>query len=195
MIRLFDLVLSLTGLILLTPLFVVIMVMILAEGSGGIFYRQERTGKDGKPFRLIKFRTMRPGSDRGINLTIGTRDSRITPAGHLLRRYKLDELPQLFNVVWGEMSLVGPRPEVKKYVDLYNDEQRRVLEVRPGITDEASIAYFNENELLGRSSSPEETYIREIMPAKIRLNMRYIENPSLREYFRVLGKTLRRLLK
>jgi lipopolysaccharide/colanic/teichoic acid biosynthesis glycosyltransferase len=195
MIRFFDLLFSLIGVILLLPLFLLIMLLILPDPKCVLFYLHERVGRHGKSFRLIKFRTMRPGSDRGINLTIGARDSRITPAGRLLRRYKLDELPQLFNVVRGEMSLVGPRPEVRKYVDLYSDEQRRVLEVRPGITDEASIAYFDENELLGRSSNPEETYIREVMPAKILLNMQFINDPSLKNYFRILGKTFLKLLR
>jgi len=193
MIRFFDLLFSLIGVVLLIPLFLLIMLLMLTDPKGGLFYRQERIGRHGRSFRLLKFRTMRPGSDRGINLTIGKRDNRITPAGHLLRRYKLDELPQLFNVIRGEMSLVGPRPEVRKYVDLYNEEQRRVLEVRPGITDEASIAYFDENELLGRSANPEETYIREVMPAKILLNMKFINDPSPKNYFRILGKTFLKL--
>jgi len=138
----------------------------------------------------MKFRSMRTNSDKKIGLTIGSRDSRITRIGYYLRRLKLDELPQLINVLKGEMSLVGPRPEIRKYVNMYTPEQRRVLNVKPGITDYASLEYINENEILGKSSQPEKDYIETIMPAKIELNMKFINDPSLSNYFRILGKTL-----
>jgi len=153
---------------------------------------QERVGKDGKSFNLFKFRTMFTGSDKKGLLTVGGRDPRVTGIGYYLRKYKLDELPQLLNVLFGRMSLVGPRPEVRKYVDLYTVEQRRVLDVKPGITDYASLEYFSENELLAKSSDPEQTYIKEIMPAKLELNKRYISEAGLvtdlKLIFRTLGK-------
>ena len=150
--------------------------------------------KGNMDFKLFKFRTMVPGADSKGLLTVGGRDPRITPLGYFLRKYKFDELPQLLNVLKGDMSFVGPRPEVRKYVDLYSTEQKRVLEVRPGITDEASLQYFNENELLASSANPEELYIKEIMPAKIKLNMGYINNPSLTHYFRIIIKTLLKII-
>ena len=194
MIRLFDILFSFIGLILLLPLLILIAVVIAIDSSGGVFYLQWRVGRDGKEFRIFKFRTMRVNSDQLGGLTIGTRDSRITAAGRWLRQYKLDELPQLINVLKGDMSLVGPRPEIRKYVDQYTPEQRKILTVKPGITDFASIEYFNENEILGSSSNPDQTYIREVMPAKIALNMRFINDPSLKNYLRILSKTLGRLL-
>ena len=152
-------------------------------------------GKNGKDFLLWKFRTMKPDSDKKGLLTVGGRDPRVTGIGYFLRKYKLDELPQLFNVLSGEMSLVGPRPEVRKYVEMYSPEQLKVLEVKPGITDYASIEYSKENELLAKSSDPEKTYIEEIMPAKLKLNMKYIEEKSfwtdLKIIFRTVGKILR----
>jgi lipopolysaccharide/colanic/teichoic acid biosynthesis glycosyltransferase len=132
---------------------------------------------------------MRTGSDKKGLITVGGHDSRITRMGYFIRKYKIDELPQLWNVLKGDMSLVGPRPEVKKYVDLYTEEQRRVLSVRPGITDYASIEYVDENEILGKADNPDRVYVEEIMPAKIKLNMRYIENRSLKEYFKIIGLT------
>jgi len=137
---------------------------------------------------------MHADADKQGDLTIGTRDRRITNIGHFLRKFKLDELPQLINVLTGEMSLVGPRPELRKYVDLYSDEEKIVLSVRPGITDWASIEYINENEILGRSSNPEMTYIEEVLPAKIALNKKYIENMRIQEYFRILMKTFTKLI-
>ncbi len=193
MIRFFDIVFSLFGLIICFPLFIIIALFITLDSKGGVFYTQTRVGKGNKDFRLLKFRSMRTESDKKIGLTIGSRDSRITRVGYYLRRLKLDELPQLFNVLKGEMSLVGPRPEIRKYVDLYSDEQRRVLKVKPGITDYASLEYINENEILGKSSHPEKDYIESIMPAKITLNMKFINNPSLSNYFRVLLLTINKI--
>lgn len=138
---------------------------------------------------------MRSGSDKQGGLTVGSRDPRITGSGLFLRRHKLDELPQLFNVLKGEMSIVGPRPELRKYVDLYSEEQKIVLQVRPGITDIASMEYIDENEILGASSDPERTYIEEIMPAKLELNRKFIENQSLRNYFRIIDLTLRKIFR
>jgi len=195
MIRFFDIFFSLLGLLLLSPLFLCISVYILLDSRGGIFYAQSRVGRNDRDFRLLKFRTMVTGSDRSGGLTIGMKDSRITRAGQFLRKYKLDELPQLFNVLKSEMSLVGPRPELRKYVDLYSAEQKKVLNVKPGLTDYASVEYRFENEILGRSPDPERTYIEEVMPAKLELNKRFMEDPGLRNYFRVIGETLSALLR
>jgi len=155
---------------------------------------QSRVGKNNRDFQLFKFRTMFVGSEKKGLLTVGATDSRITPIGIYLRKHKLDELPQLLNVLFGSMSFVGPRPEVRKYVDLYNEEQKKVLLVKPGITDLASIEYFNENDLLAQSQNPEETYIKEVMPAKLSLNSQYISEQSLRTDLRIILKTLERIL-
>ena len=167
MTRFCDIVFSFIGLLLLSPLFMLVALWIVLDDPGPIFYRQQRVGKEGRDFGLLKFRSMRVGADKQSLITIGDRDPRVTRAGYYIRRYKLDELPQLWNVLIGDMSLVGPRPEVRRYVDLYTEEQRRVLSVRPGITDYASIKYIDENRLLAQSSDPDKTYIEEIMPAKI----------------------------
>jgi lipopolysaccharide/colanic/teichoic acid biosynthesis glycosyltransferase len=191
--RLFDIVMSLIGLIILLPFFVLISIWILLDSRGGIFYRQVRVGKNGIDFRLWKFRSMRPDSDQKGLLTVGGRDPRITRSGYFIRKYKLDELPQLINVLTGDMSFVGPRPEVRKYVDLYNAEQRKVLDVRPGITDLASLEYFEENELLAKSSDPEKTYIEEIMPAKLKLNLQYIGKANLGTDIGMIFRTVGRI--
>ena len=188
--RFFDIIASALGLIILSPVFVVIAIWIKLDSSGPIFYRQVRVGRYNKDFCIFKFRSMRIGADKGSLVTIGGRDPRITRSGYFIRKYKLDELPQLINVLIGDMSLVGPRPEVRKYVDLYTKEQRLVLSVRPGITDYASIEYIDENELLGKSLNPEKTYIEEIMPEKIRYNMKYINHQTLLEYFKIIFLTI-----
>jgi len=172
--RLFDILASATALLLLLPLLFLLALVVALSSPGGAFFRQVRVGKGGKEFGLLKFRTMRPGSEAKGQITVGGRDPRITGIGHFLRHSKLDELPQLLNVLLGDMSFVGPRPEVPRYVALYSEQQRKVLEVRPGITSLASIAYIQENELLGRSSDPERTYIEEVMPAKLALDLQYI---------------------
>ena len=195
MIRLFDILFSLLGLLFLSPLFVVIYLLIIAESKGGAFYIQERIGKNGKPFGLYKFRSMRVGSDAEGLLTVGERDNRITRIGYVLRKTKIDELPQLLNVLKGDMSLVGPRPEVRKYTDMYTDEQRKVLCVRPGITDYASIEYVNENELLSKADDPERMYIEKVMPDKIKLNMKYLEHYTVGEYFKIIFLTFKSLVK
>ncbi len=189
--RLFDIITAAIGIILLSPIFLLISIWISLESAGGPFYLQQRIGKDGIPFKLFKFRSMRKNSDNQGLLTIG-KDPRITRSGSFIRKYKLDELPQLINVLINDMSLVGPRPEVKKYVDLYSNEQRKVLSVKPGITDEASIKYRNENDLLSNATNPEETYIQKIMPDKLRINLEYIEN---RSFIKDLGIILRTLWK
>lgn len=195
MIRFCDIVFSAIGLLLLSPLFLIVYVLIRCESKGGGFYCQQRVGRDGRMFGLYKFRSMRTGSDKKGLITVGGHDSRITRMGYFIRKYKIDELPQLWNVLKGDMSLVGPRPEVKKYVDLYTEEQRRVLSVRPGITDYASIEYVDENEILGKADDPDRVYVEEIMPAKIKLNMRYIENRNLNEYFKIIGLTFINILR
>ncbi len=192
--RLFDIGCSFIGLLLLSPLFLVIAAWILLDSRGGVFYRQVRVGQFGRDFRLFKFRSMRPGSDKKGLLTVGGRDNRITRSGYFLRRYKLDELPQLINVLTGDMSLVGPRPEVRKYVELYTEEQKKVLQVRPGITDYASIEYARENDLLAQSNDPEKTYIEEIMPAKLLLNMKYINEQGLGTDMKIIFRTFGKIL-
>ncbi|HOU97726.1 MAG TPA: sugar transferase [Bacteroidales bacterium] len=178
MTRLFDIIFSFIILIILLPLFLLFALVIILTSKGGVFYLQKRVGKDGKIFSLIKFRTMFVNADKQGLLTVGN-DKRITKFGKFLRKYKLDELPQFLNVLIGQMSIVGPRPEVPKYVDLYNQEQKKVLSVKPGITDYASLLYFNESNELVRSSEPEKHYINVIMPHKINLSLEYIENKSL----------------
>lgn len=195
MIRALDIILSLAGLLVLLPLFLVIAVLIRMETSGPVFYIQERIGMGGVPFTLWKFRSMRVGSDREGLLTVGGRDPRITPVGRFIRDWKLDELPQLWNVLRGDMSLVGPRPEVRKYTDLYTPAQRRVLDVRPGVTDQASIRYRHENDLLAASADPERTYIEEILPAKIALNQGWLDDPSPSNYFRILFQTIYHIIR
>lgn len=194
MIRFFDIIFSFIGLLILSPFLILISLLILFTSKGPIFFLQERVGFKGLDFKLFKFRTMVVDSDKKGLLTVGGRDPRITSIGYFLRKYKLDELPQLINVLFGSMSLVGPRPEVRKYVELYSAEEKKVLNVKPGITDYASLEYFNENELLAKSSHPEETYIKEIMPAKIKLNKRFIENRSVLVYFSIIFKTIARIV-
>jgi len=195
MTRLFDIVFSFLGIFILLPLLIIIYFIVLFESKGGGFYIQNRVGQGGIDFKLYKFRSMRTGSDKKGLITVGGRDPRMTRIGVFIRKFKFDELPQLYNVLNGTMSLVGPRPEVRKYVDLYTLEQQKVLSVRPGITDYASIEYVNENELLGLAIDPEKVYIEEIIPDKIRLNMKYIENQNIKEYFRIIFLTIWHVIK
>lgn len=195
MIRFYDILFSIIGLVILSPLFTVLYLLIRIESQGGGFYSQERIGKNGKPFKLFKFRSMRIGSDKKGLITIGEKDNRITKTGFILRKYKLDELPQLWNVFIGDMSLVGPRPEVKKYTDLYTEEQKQVLQVRPGITDWASIKYVDENKILGESKDPDDAYVNMIMPNKIKLNMVYIQHQTLGEYFKIIFTTFKEIVR
>jgi len=193
--RLFDIVSSFIGLVVFLPFFILICLLILVTSRGGIFYSQVRVGKNMENFNLLKFRTMKPDSDKKSQITVGANDSRITGIGKFLRKFKLDEIPQLINVLKGEMSIVGPRPEVPKYVSIYSQEQLKVLSVRPGLTDLASIEFINENEILGKSSNPEKEYIEVIMPKKLALNIQYIDNQSflgdIKLIFRTFGKILK----
>lgn len=192
--RAFDIVSCSIAVILLLPLEIVIALCIVCGSKGGVFYKQVRVGKGNKDFKLLKFRTMRPNADKqGLLITVGA-DNRITKIGHFLRKYKLDELPQLLNIIKGDMSVVGPRPEVRRYVDLYNERQLQVLSVRPGLTDYASIEYISESELLAQSDDPERTYIEEVMPAKLELNLKYIENQSIGEDIKLIFKTLGKIV-
>lgn len=194
MIRFLDIFFSFLGLLFFLPFFLLISLLILLDSRGGVFYRQVRVGRNGVDFRLLKFRSMAVGADRKGLITVGAKDARITKIGFYLRKYKLDELPQLINVLTGDMSLVGPRPEVRKYVLMYNDEQQQVLRVRPGITDYASIEYADENTILGQAADPDKAYIEQIMPDKIRCNMKYINNQSITEYFKIIFLTIGKIV-
>ena len=188
--RLFDIVSSGIGLLCLAPVFVVMAIWIKLDSRGPVFYRQTRVGRYGRDFRIFKFRSMRVGSDKGRQITVGERDPRITRSGYFIRRYKIDELPQLINVFLGDMSIVGPRPEVRKYVDLYSEEQRKVSQARPGITDLASIKYRNENELLSQVDDPDTYYIDVIMPDKLAINLEYIRHQSFMGDIKIIFNTL-----
>ena len=190
MIRAVDLLLSFFGFLLLSPLFLLIGFLILFTDGMPIYFRQMRVGKNGVDFELLKFRTMKHDAAASGLLTVGDKDPRVTSVGVFLRKYKLDELPQLINVIRGDMSLVGPRPEVRKYVSMYTEEQRKVLSVRPGITDMASIIYIDENEKLADSEDPEKTYVEVIMPHKLEINLNYIQHKKWLTYFSVIFKTL-----
>jgi lipopolysaccharide/colanic/teichoic acid biosynthesis glycosyltransferase len=192
--RLFDILFSVTILLIFLPVGIIISICILVESRGGIFYRQTRVGRFGKDFRIFKFRTMKPNADQLGKLTVGMRDPRITRVGVFIRKYKLDEFPQFLNVIYGEMSIVGPRPEVREYVDLYTTEQQKILTVKPGITDYASIEYFDENKILGNAVDPKETYIHEIMPAKLALNQKYIQNPTISHDLKIIWLTFRKVV-
>lgn len=187
--RLFDLVAAAVGLLVLSPVFLLLAVWIKADSPGPVFYRQRRVGRRNRDFWLYKFRSMRVGADRAGLITVGGRDPRITPSGYYLRKYKLDELPQLINVLMGDMSLVGPRPEVRRYVDLYTPEQMHVLDVRPGITDMASILYRNENELLARAEDPDKFYVEVVMQDKLRINLEYVARHSFGYDLRLIFRT------
>ena len=189
--RLFDITFSFIGLIVLIPFLLLISIIIKLDSKGGVFYIQKRVGKNNIDFNLIKFRTMFALSDDQGLITIGDNDKRITPTGRWLRKYKLDELPQLINILKNDMSFVGPRPEVRKYVSLYSEEQIKVLAVKPGLTDFASLEYMNENEILSRYSDPEKAYIEIIMPAKLALNLKYISERTFFTDMRIIYKTLR----
>jgi lipopolysaccharide/colanic/teichoic acid biosynthesis glycosyltransferase len=192
--RLFDLMITIPMLLLVSPFFLIIALFIKLGSNGPVFYMQTRVGLNSSDFKIFKFRTMLVNADKAGLLTVGGRDPRVTPIGFFLRKYKLDELPQLLNVLFGSMSLVGPRPEVRKYVDLYNAEQQKVLSVKPGITDYASIEYSEENELLAKSNDPERTYIDEIMPAKLLLNQKYIAEKSLTTDIKIIWLTFKKII-
>ena len=189
--RLFDIVASGCGLLVLSPVLLIVAIWIKMDSRGPVFYRQVRVGYKNKDFRIFNFRSMRIGSDKGSLVTIGGRDPRITRSGYFIRKYKLDELPQLINVFVGDMSLVGPRPEVRHYVDYWTPEQMHVLDVRPGITDPASIKFRNENELMGQAENPEDYYINVIMQEKIKLYLEYVENASFMYDLMLIFKTFK----
>ena len=189
--RLFDITASGLGLLVLSPLFLILAVWIKLDSPGPVFYRQVRVGRGKKDFRLFKFRSMRVGSDKKGLITVGGHDPRVTRSGYYIRKYKLDELPQLINVFIGDMSLVGPRPEVRKYVDLYTPEQKRVLDVRPGITDMASIRYRNENELLEQAADPEQYYRDVVMQDKLRINLEYVADHSFIKDLKIIFMTFK----
>lgn len=192
--RVFDFLFSVIGLVAITPVMLLLALIITIDSKGGVFYKQVRIGKNQKPFSLYKFRSMRTDADKKGLLTVGNNDSRITKIGYYLRKYKLDELPQLINVLFGNMSFVGPRPEVEKYVKLYNQEQLMVFNVKPGITDWASIKYVNENEILAKSSQPEKTYIEEIMPAKLKLNLEYVKHNNVFVDIKIILLTIKAII-
>ena len=192
--RIFDIVASGIGLILLSPLFVILAIWIKCDSIGPVFYKQVRVGRNNMDFQLFKFRSMRVGSDKKGLITVGGHDPRITRSGYYIRKYKLDEFPQLINVFKGDMSLVGPRPEVRKYVDMYTEEQMHVLDVGPGITDLASIRYRNENELLERVNDPDKYYVEVIMPDKLRINLEYVARHSFTFDIRLIFQTFRAIV-
>lgn len=187
--RLFDVIASGCGLLILSPLFMVMAIWIKLDSEGPVFYRQVRVGRNNKDFRIFKFRTMKVGADKHGLITVGGHDPRVTRSGYFIRKYKLDEYPQLFNVFIGDMSLVGPRPEVRKYVDMYTPEQMHVLDVRPGVTSLASIRYRNENELLEKAEDPNRYYIDVIMQDKLAIDLEYVRNVSFGYDIKLIFRT------
>ena len=192
--RICDITLSLFGLIILLPFMLIIAILIKIDSKGPVFFKQIRVTKNGKEFKIFKYRTMRVGSDKYSQITVG-KDGRITKIGSFLRKYKLDEIPQLINVLIGDMSLVGPRPEVPKYVALYTDEQKEILKVRAGITDYASIEFSDENDLLASEEDPEKTYIEKVMSRKIELNKKYLSEISILTDIKIILLTIKKILK
>ena len=192
--RIFDTILSLFGLIILLPFMLIIAIFIKLDSKGPVFFKQVRVTKNGREFKIFKYRTMRVGSDKYSQITVG-KDNRITKVGAFLRKYKLDEIPQLINVFIGDMSLVGPRPEVPKYAAFYTDEQKEILKVRAGITDYASIEFSDENDLLASEEDPEKAYIEKIMPKKIELNKKYILEISILTDIKIILLTIKKILK
>ncbi len=193
--RAFDIIFSTFGLICTAPIFLIVAILIKADSPGPVFYKQIRVGKDGREFFIYKFRKMRSDvGDKGLKITTSN-DSRMTDIGKVLRQYKLDELPQIWNVLKGDMSIVGPRPEVPNYVALYNNEQREILKIKPGITDYASLEYFDEGDLLEKQSDPNLFYIETLMPSKIELNLDYIRNMSVKTDLRIIFLTFLKIFR
>lgn len=192
--RIFDIVSSFFFLVLIFPLFILISILIKIDSKGPIFFKQIRVGKNNKDFLLLKFRTMRVDQKSSSLITVGN-DSRITNVGNFLRKYKLDELPQLINILKGEMSVVGPRPEVRKYVDMYSNSQLEILSVKPGLTDPSSIKFSNESELLGTAENPEKYYIETLMPLKILISLKYIRTQSFAGDLRIIFQTFSKIFK
>ena len=192
--RLFDISASFIGLLLLSPILIALAIWIKLDSRGPVFFKQIRVGKGGKDFKILKFRSMYLDSEKSGQITVGDRDPRVTKSGYYIRKYKFDEIPQLFNVLKGEMSIVGPRPEVRRYVNLYTKDQMQILSVRPGITDPASIKYRNENEILEKVEDPEDYYIKVIMQDKIRYNLEYIENKSFHYDIKLIIRTFKAIV-
>ena len=192
--RLFDIIASGMGLICLSPLFAVLAIWIKCDSQGPVFYRQVRVGRGNKDFSLFKLRSMRPDSDKLGLITVGGRDPRVTRSGYYIRKYKLDEFPQLINVFLGDMSLVGPRPEVRKYVEMYTPEQMKVLSVRPGITSLASIRYRNENYILAAAEDPDKCYIEQVMPDKLAIDLEYVKQATLLNDIRLIFSTFKEII-
>ena len=194
MYRIVEFIIVFLTIVTFIPLFLVIALLIVIDSPGGVIFRQSRVGRGNHDFIMYKFRSMNKNAGRGGLLTTGSSDRRVTRTGAILRKYKLDELPQLFNILIGDMSIVGPRPEVRKYVDLYTPEQKRVLSVRPGLTDYASLEYIKEGELLAQAEDPEALYVQEIMPAKLALNLKYIVEKSPGRDMRIIAKTIGKII-
>ena len=193
--RMFDIVFSILGIILVLPLLIIVSILIKLTSDGPIIFKQKRIGQYGKKFDIYKFRTMIKNSEsKGAKITIG-KDPRITNIGFILRKYKIDELPQLFNILKGEMSFVGPRPEVEKYVEIYKKEYENILKIKPGITDLASIKYSNENDILANKENPENYYINNIMKEKINLNNKYLEKIGIKNDVKIIFKTIVKCVK
>lgn len=192
--RIFDIVASVLVLIILFPFLLIVSVWIALDSRGGIFYKQMRVGKKGKKFGLLKFRSMQINDDSNGQITVGA-DNRITKAGKFIRRYKIDEFPQLLNIIVGQMSIVGPRPEVPKYVEMYTVEQQKVLDILPGLTDYATLEYIDEQKLLGAADDPEKVYVQEVMPAKLALNLKYVSERNLGLDLKLIFKTIFKIFK
>ena len=193
--RIFDFIMSGLGLVCLSPLFLVLAIWIKCDSKGPVFYSQIRVGRGNKDIRLFKFRSMRPDSDKLGLITVGGHDPRITRSGYYIRKYKLDELPQLINVFIGDMSLVGPRPEVRKYVNMYTSEQMHVLDVRPGITSLASIYYRNENDILAAAENPDKFYVEKVMLDKIAIDLEYVDKANLMTDIKLILSTFSTIIK
>ncbi|MHC5201494.1 sugar transferase [Myroides sp. LJL119] len=193
--RVFDIIASATGLILLSPVFIIVAIAIKLDSKGPIFYRQTRVGLNNQDFQIFKFRSMYMDADKKGLITVGGRDPRVTNIGYYIRKFKLDEFPQLLNVFVGEMSIVGPRPEVRKYVLMYSKEQLKVLSVRPGITDNASIKYRNENDILETANDPEKMYVDVIMPDKLKFNLEYVNNQTIINDIKIIFLTFKEILR
>lgn len=194
MLRFFDLLISFFGLLLLSPVLVIVSLVILIDSGLPVLFRQSRVGKNNYDFKLYKFRTMKTEREQSTFLYGGKSRHNFTRTGRFLRKSKIDELPQFFNVLKGDMSLVGPRPELRKYVELFSDDQKKILSIKPGITDYATIKFINEEELLAASENPEELYIKKILPEKILLNKLYLHNISVKEYFKIILLTFYSIL-
>lgn len=195
MIRFFDLLISFLGILLFSPILVIVSLLIIIDSKLPVFFTQNRVGRYNRDFKVFKFRTMFVDEENNSFLTLNKSGNKVTRIGHFLRKSKIDELPQLVNVLKGDMSLVGPRPELRKFVNMYNDEQREILMMKPGMTDYASIKFFNEDKLLTASDNPEDLYIKKILPEKIILNRLYFRNYSVKEYFKIIFITLYYILR